>query len=86
MDEHMKACAGFNIIHSEALCLERSDARIIKKRIALILSPVPHETEGELLRSNDMLVVEKDSSPLTGWYKNWNTSYVATSFYQHGGD
>lgn len=76
---------GIGVAAVEAPFLEKNDDTPLAAGMVIVLSPVLKGPDGELLRSNDTLIIESEGARLTGWYKNWNSPYRAASSYQHGG-
>ncbi len=65
--------------------LDPSDSTCLAPSMVLVLTPTVRGSGGELVRSFDTVLIEEDHSRILGWYRNWETPYLAVSSWQHGG-
>ena len=76
---------GVGVAPVEAPYIDGSDVTEIETGMVLVVAPTITGPEGELMRSHETVVIEPEGARIIGWYRDWNTPYVAAQSWQHGG-
>ena len=68
---------GVGVTSYEPPYLTASEDAELRSGMVVVLSPVIHGPDGEIMMSKDTVIVEDGGCRLVGWYMDWREPYVA---------
>jgi Xaa-Pro dipeptidase len=67
---------GVGVAPYERPFLSESDDTELKAGMVLVLDPIIHGPEREIMRSRDTVLITKTGCEVVGWYKDWREPYI----------
>jgi Xaa-Pro dipeptidase len=68
---------GIGVTSNEPPYLTENDDTVLKAGMILVIDPIVHGPDGEIMRSKDTVIVTDKGCKILGWYINWRAPYIA---------
>ena len=78
IEPNMVLGAGVGVSDFESPYISEADETVLEPGMVILLRPVVKGPKGELMMSNDTVVVTEEGSKVVGWFKNWREPFIAS--------
>ena len=73
--------AGVGVTNYEPPYISGSDETVLRQDMIVILNPVVHGSNGELLMNKDTFIITENGNKIVGWWKDWREPFICNFTY-----